>query len=73
MRVDFPNEADPELNAKLSSHLRDNAIESALLVSYIPDSPSEVDLVIKTLSEAIESVGVEIRESLIVVGDRWRS
>lgn len=73
MRVDFPDEADAELNSTLSSHLTENKIESALLVSYIPDRPCEVDLVIKTLSEAIESIGVQLRESLIVVGNRWRS
>ncbi len=48
MRVDFPDEADAELNSTLSSHLTENKIESALLVSYIPDRPCEVDLVIKT-------------------------
>ena len=73
MRVDFPETVDLEQIALLIDHLRKNEVEEALLVSYIPDSVTDADVVIKALSEALESAGFPLRESLIIVAGRWRS
>ena len=50
MRIDFPTSVDIEQNMTLVDHLRRNEIEETLLVSYIPDSVSDADVVIKALS-----------------------
>ena len=73
MRIDFPMSVDIEQNMTLVDHLRRNEIEETLLVSYIPDSVSDADVVIKALSESLESANFPLRESLIVVANRWRS
>lgn len=73
MRIDFPEIIDLDQIATLIDHLRHNSIDETLLVSYIPDSVTDADVVIKALSEALESAGFPLRESLIVVAERWRS
>ena len=73
MRIDFPEVLDLDQIALLITHLKENSIEEALVVSYIPESVSDADVVIKALSEALESAGFPLRESLIVVSGRWRS
>lgn len=73
MRIDFPDDVQPEQFDEVVSHLVENESTHALLVSYVPDAVNDVDLILKTLTDGIESRGISIRESLIVVGDRWRS
>lgn len=73
MRIDFPESIDPDQILALVQHLRSNQIDETLLVSYIPDSVTDADIIIKALSEALESGGFPLRESLIVVAGRWRS
>jgi hypothetical protein len=73
MRLDFPENLDLDQISTIVTHLRSNSVEEALLVSYIPESVTDADVVIKALSEALESGGFPLRESLIVVAGRWRS
>lgn len=73
MRIDFPDTIDPDQISVIVNHLHTNQIEEALLVSYIPDAVTDADVVIKALSDALESGGFPLRESLIVVAGRWRS
>lgn len=73
MRIDFPRSVDIDQINTLVGHLHRNGAEGAIIVSYIPDSSTDADLLLKCLTEAIEERDILIKESLIIVGDRWRS
>ena len=71
IRVDFPESISPLEASALAGKLRGG--DGALLVSYIPDDCDDVEGVIRPITEAIEEFGIPIKESIIVVGQRWRS
>lgn len=73
MRFDFPLEFDLEQIDEAITQLATKGIDAVLLISYIPEDANDVDLILKTLADGIESHDFVIRESLIVVGERWRS
>ena len=73
MRIDFPQELDPDQIAALASHLLREGADSALIVAYIPDEVADSDFILEPLREAIALRGVLIRECLQVHRDRWRS
>ena len=54
MRIDFPQNIDFDQIQTLVGHLTRNGAEAAIIVSYIPDSTPDADLVLKCLAEAIE-------------------
>lgn len=71
IRIDFP-ETLPVHEAKALA-LKFTECDGVLLVSYIPESCSDAESVIRPLSEVFAELDIPIRESIIVVGDRWRS
>lgn len=73
MRIDFPPSLNDEQIALLISHLKKDGAEAVLAVFYLPAISHEVSLVIDSLSRAIESDGIQLRESLVVTNNRWRS
>lgn len=73
MRVDFPEEADPDQIDSWAAHLVREKSDGALIVAYLPDSISESDYLLTPLQEAIELRGVPVRECLEIKKGRWRS
>ena len=73
MRIDFPPSLDDEQIALLISHLKRDRADAVLAVFYLPAISHEASLVIDSLSSAIESDGMQLRESLVVTNNRWRS
>jgi hypothetical protein len=73
MRIDFPPSLDNEQIALLISHLKRDRADAVLAVFYLPAISHEASLVIDSLSSAIESDGMQLRESLVVTNNRWRS
>lgn len=73
MRIDFPQEIDPDQIDNLASHLVREKSDSALLIAYVPTELIDTDFVLDPLREAIEMRGIVLREILEVRSDRWRS
>ncbi len=73
LRIDFPDSLDPDQINTLISHLQRDDAEAAIAVYYIPESSSDADLMIKTITDAIDEREIHLRESLIVHANRWRS
>ena len=73
MRIDFPISLDDGQIELLMSHLKKDRAEAVLAVFYLPHFSTEASLVIDALSGAIENHGMQLRESLVVSDNRWRS
>ena len=73
MRIDFPHSLDLEQLETLVGHLTRNGAEAAIIISYIPESNSDADLILKCFAETIEERSIPVKEALVIVGDRWRS
>ena len=73
LRIDFPDSLDPEQIDTLVSYLQRDDADAAISVYYIPESSSDADLLIKTITDAIDERNIPLRESLIVHANRWRS
>ena len=73
MRVDYPEEVDPDQLDTLASHLIREDADSALIVAYVPDSVFDSEYLLGPLRDAISMRGILIRETLEVRGERWRS
>lgn len=71
IRVDFPESISDDEASALAKKFEGS--DGALLVFYIPDSCDDAELVIRPLSEALVAQGIPLRESIIIVRDRWRS
>ena len=71
IRVDFPESITEDEASALARKFEGS--DGALLVFYIPDACDDAEEVIRPLSEALISLDIPLRESLIIVGDRWRS
>jgi len=67
MRVDFPGEP-----ALLAAHLVHQKAEAAIIVAYLPDGLASDDHTL-AIQEAIKARGIDIKECIQVVGDRYRS
>jgi len=73
MRVDYPEEVDPDQLDTLAGHLIREEADSALIVAYIPDSIFDSEYLLSPLRDAIAMRGIMVRECLEVRADRWRS
>ena len=73
MRIDFPQEVDPDQIDALASHLYREGADGALIVAYAPDEIEDCEYLLTPLREAIGMRGVPIRECLQVHRGRWRS
>lgn len=71
IRIDFPDTLRLDDARALAAKFE--GCDGALLVSYIPESCTDAESVIRPLSEVFESLDIPLRESIIVVGERWRS
>lgn len=71
IRIDFPESIEKREASALIEKLRGS--DGALLVSYIPDSCHDTESVLLPLIEALEEEAIPLRESIIIVGNRWRS
>lgn len=71
IRIDFPDRISKKEASSLAAKLEGS--EAALLVSYIPEKCEDVEVVLGPLTEALSVAGIPLKESLIIVGNRWRS
>lgn len=73
MRIDFPEEISAFELANLSRHLMRNSAEAAIAVFYLPKDVTLDHPVIAELSKLLESLPIQLKESLVVQSGRWRS
>lgn len=73
MRVDLPIEVAPESYDLLASHLLREQAEGAFIVAYASELEGDCDLVLINLSAALMRAGIEVKESLVVSNERFRS
>ena len=73
MRVDFPDFIDADQVETLTSFLERDQAEAAISVYYIPESHTDAEEVITSITNAIDERKIPLRESLIVHAGRWRS
>ena len=71
IRIDFPDSISEREASALVEKFRGS--DGALLLSYIPDACLDAESVIRPLIEALDFATVPLRESIIIVGNRWRS
>lgn len=71
IRIDFPESIRKREASALVEKFRGS--DGALLVSYIPDSCTDAESILKPLIEAFDEAEIPLRESIIIVGNRWRS
>ncbi len=71
IRIDFPDSISEREASALIEKFRGS--DGALLVSYIPDKCLDAERVIRPLIEALDLASIPLRESIIIVGNRWRS
>jgi len=73
MRVDLPVNLSCESYDLLASHFTREKADGALLVAYTPAESTTGETVLINASAALMRAGIEIRESLLVQSDRFRS
>lgn len=73
MRVDFPEDSDPDQIDTIASHMVREKADATLLVAYLPEEIMESDYLMTPLREALEMRGIKVRECLEVRNKRWRS
>ena len=71
IRIDFPESIRKREASALVEKFRGS--DGALLVSYIPDSCVDAESILKPLIAAFDEAEIPLRESIIIVGNRWRS
>jgi hypothetical protein len=72
MRVDFPTDLAAESYDLLASHMVRDEATAAFIVAYISDD-IDAEPVMINISAALLRAGIEIKESLTVSGNRYRS
>jgi hypothetical protein len=73
MRIDLPSEIAREGYDLLVSHLVREEAEAALIVAYAEESSADPENVLINISAALVRAGIDIKESLIVRNNRFRS
>ena len=73
MRVDFPQDIAPESYDLLASHIIREEASAVLIVAYISEEIVDPDPVLTNVCAALVRAQIEIKESLIVRGKRYRS
>ena len=71
IRVDFPEVLKRSEARSLAKKLEGS--DGVLLVTYIPESCEDAESVVRPLTEALEALALPLRESIVVVADRWKS
>jgi len=73
MRVDLPSDIAIESYDLLASHFVREEAEAALIVAYADRSSADPESVLINISAALVRAGIDIKESLIVRDNRFRS
>ena len=73
MRIDLPSEIAREGYDLLVSHLVREEAEAALIVAYAEENSADPENVLINISAALVRAGIDIKESLIVRNNRFRS
>ncbi len=73
MRVDLPSDIAIESYDLLASHFVREEAEAALIVAYADRSSADPESVLINVSAALVRAGIDIKESLIVRDNRFRS
>lgn len=77
MRIDYPKIENADAYDLLSHHLKLDEADSALLIAYVPLNNSQIYEsgadVLGQMATSLSTNDIEIRESIEVIGTRWRS
>ena len=73
MRVDLPSDIAAESYDLLASHFVREEAQAAFIVAYADDSAADPEAVLINTSAALMRAGIDIKESLIVQNNRFRS
>ncbi len=77
MRVDYPDTQSNDAYELLAHHIKLDGADSALMIAYVPtesDQPFERGAeVLGNLAISLLKNEIQIRESIEVIADRWRS
>lgn len=73
MRVDLPSDIAPESYDLLASHLVREEADAAFIVAYSGESESDAESAVINTSAALIRAGLDIKESLVVRNNRFRS
>jgi len=73
MRIDLPSEIAREGYDLLVSHLVREEAEAALIVAYAEENSADPENILINISAALVRAGIDIKESLIVRNNRFRS
>ena len=77
MRVDYPSQQNSDAYDLLAHHIKLDGAESALMIAYVPTETGEGVAtgaeVLGYLAISLLKNAIEIRESIEVIGNRWRS
>jgi hypothetical protein len=73
MRIDLPSHIDSDEIDLLAHHFIREQAQAALLVAYMPQERSDGDSLLISLGAGLIRNGIEIQESLLITGGRYRS
>lgn len=73
IRIDFPEQFTKQDLSKLCTHIKHTGCDGVIVAFYLPPEKDELSPVINDIHEELISSKIEIRESLVIKGDRWRS
>jgi len=77
MRVDYPTSQNSDAYSLLTHHLKLDQAEAALIIAYVPTENGEQhetgSATLEHLTIALTKNQIKIRESIEVIGNRWRS
>jgi hypothetical protein len=73
MRIDLPSHIDSDEIDLLAHHFIRDQAQAALLVAYMPQERSDGDSLLISLGAGLIRNGIEIQESLLISGGRYRS
>lgn len=73
MRIDLPSTINSDEIDLLAHHFIRDEAEAALLVAYMPEGRNDGDSLLISLGAGLIRNGIEIHESLLISGGRYRS
>ena len=73
MRIDLPSTINSDEIDLLAHHFIRDEAEAALLVAYMPEGRKDGDSLLISLGAGLIRNGIEIHESLLISGGRYRS
>jgi len=77
MRVDYPQNENTDAYDLLAHHLKLDGADAALMLAYVPSEKLELHEtgaeVLGQMANSLSKNAIAIRESIEVIGNRWRS